>query len=281
MAAITAWAASTAYSLGDVRKASTTPLTGVHFKVTTAGTSGSSEPDWSTHFGSETGDNSVVWTAVSATAAELQKSNPSNIIELFVLELNPTIHGTQSQMTYRFHNGTSETFDEGDAASNIVFAGEEYIRFPIEAEGFAYDGKQIPRPTLRISNILGTITTILSISGFPGLEGAKVTRLRTLERYLDDINFDAGYFLLEDSNVDALLLEDGNKIKLEGISNPHSEADSSCQFPAEVYYIDRKSQETREAVEFELAASFDLQGVRLPRRQILPGDFPGVGSFYS
>ena len=39
--------------------------------------------------------------------------------------------------------------------------------------------------------------------------------------------------------------------------------------------------ETRDVVQFELTASFDLQGVRLPRRQVLPADFPGVGSFYS
>ena len=40
-------------------------------------------------------------------------------------------------------------------------------------------------------------------------------------------------------------------------------------------------KENRDIIEFELAASFDLQGVRLPKRQVLPADFPGVGSFYS
>ena len=52
-------------------------------------------------------------------------------------------------------------------------------------------------------------------------------------------------------------------------------------FPTEVFYIDRKSGENRLAIEFELAASFDIQGVRLPKRQVLPEDFPGVGSFYT
>ena len=280
MAAVAAWAASTAYSVGDVRKSSTDQYTGVHFKVKTAGTSGASEPVWNAAYSAETGDNTVTWIAVSATSAELQKSSPSNIIELYILELDPVIHGTQSQMTYRFHNGSSEVLGAG-AEANIVFAGNEYTRFPIEAEGFGYDGKQLPRPKIKISNILGTITTILSISGFPGLEGAKVTRIRTLERYLDDVNFDPGYILLEDSASDGLALEDGDLLKLEGISNPHGTADSSGLFPTEIYYVDRKAAENRNMVEFELAASFDLQGVKLPKRQILPRDFPGVGSFYT
>ena len=281
MAAVAAWAASTAYSVGDVRKSSTNQLTGVHFKVTNAGTSASSEPVWSSSYGSITYDGGVQWTAVSATSSELQKPNPSNIIELFILELVSAIHGNQSQMTYRFHNGMNEVFDQGGTYGNVVFDGNEYIRFPIEADGFAYDGKMLPRPTIKISNILGTITTILSISGFPGLEGAKVTRIRTLERYLDDVNFDRGYILEEESASDGLVLEDGNLLKLEGTSNPHGTADSSGLFPTEVYYVDRKSTENRNVVEYELAASFDIQGVRIPKRQILPGDFPGVGYFYS
>ena len=49
----------------------------------------------------------------------------------------------------------------------------------------------------------------------------------------------------------------------------------------EVYYIDRKTIENRQVVEFELSANFDLDGVRLPKRQVLPEDFPGVGSFFA
>ena len=149
---------------------------------------------------------------------------------------------------------------------------------PIEADGFDYSGKTLPRPKLKIANILGTITSLL-LTLPQGLEGAKVTRLRTLERYIDDDNFAPGSILLEDGDV--LLLEDGSQLSMEGISNPHGDADSSMLFPTEVFYIDRKSGENRLAVEFELAASFDIQGVRLPKRQVLPEDFPGVGSFFT
>ena len=271
MAAGAVWAANTAYSVGDTRKATTTQYTGVVFKVTTAGTSGSSEPDWAPSFESETSDNTVVWTAVSATHAELGKINPSNIIELFELELITAIHG--SNTIYRFHNGVSE-YD----GSNIIFNGNSYTRMPIEATGFAYSATTLPRPTLKISNILGTITSLL-LTLTQGLEGAKVTRLRTLERYLDDLNFEPDSLLLESGSF--FKRETGYQIKEEAKTNPHGIADPNAMFPTEIFYIDRKAAESRDVVEFELAASFDVHGVRLPKRQILPDDFPGVGSFFS
>lgn len=55
------WQASHSYSLGIIRQP-TTP-NGLIYKVTTAGTSGSSEPTWPTSgFGSTVSDGSVIWT---------------------------------------------------------------------------------------------------------------------------------------------------------------------------------------------------------------------------
>ena len=56
-------------------------------------------------------------------------------------------------------------------------------------------------------------------------------------------------------------------------------ADNTAEFPQEVYSIDRKSTETREIVEFELAAPTDLAGVRIPGRQALVQYFPSIGTF--
>lgn len=205
--------------------------------------------------------------------SELQKSNPSNIIELFQLELIPAIHGSNTK--YYWHNGVSENEN-----SNIVFDSIQYIKMPIDASGFEFKSKQLPRPKLQISNILGTFTTLI-LTLPQGLEGAKVTRLRTLERYIDNVNFDPGHFLLEDGIDNALLQENDSVIKLEEIDNPHGTPDVNALFPKEVYYIDRKTIENRQVVEFELSANFDLDGVRLPKRQVLPEDFPGVGSFFA
>lgn len=210
---------------------------------------------------------------MAVPVSELQKINPSSVIELFQLQLDNDIHG--STTTYYFHNGTSDNNNV-----NIIFNNLEYTRMPIEASGFEFNGKQLPRPTLKISNILGTFTTIL-LTLSQGLEGAKVTRIRTLERYIDNTNFDGGDFLIEGSTSDFIVQEDDALIDQEEGTNPYGTPDASATFPSEIYYISRKARENREMVEFELAASFDLDGVRLPKRQVLPADFPGVGSFYS
>ena len=208
---------------------------------------------------------------MATPVSELQKINPSNIVELFQLQLDTTIHGANT--TYYFHNGVSENNN-----GNLIFDSVEYTRMPIEANGFEFNGKQLPRPRITISNILGTFTTIL-LTLPQGLEGAKVTRIRTLERYIDHINFDIGDILLEDDSE--LLQENDSLVSQESSDNPHGTPDATATFPNEVYYIDRKVTETRDIIQFELAASFDLNGVRLPKRQVLPADFPGVGTFFS
>jgi phage-related protein len=193
---------------------------------------------------------------MAVPVSDLQSVAPSAVIELFQLELNAAQHGVNE--TYYFHAGVNE-INSGD----IIWNSQAYLAFPIEATEFEYTGTgSLPRPKLRISNIYGTITgLILTLPN--GLEGAKVTRIRTLARYLDAANFpDAGILLTEDS--DALLLEDGSSILLEAI-NPTE--DPTAEFPREIYYIDRKASENRDLIEFELAAAFDLVGVRAPKRQ--------------
>ena len=113
---------------------------------------------------------------------DLQKINPSAIIELFSITTEAALHG--SAATYRFHSGTNRV-GNGD----IIWAGNTYIKMPIQAEGFAFTKGQLPRPTLTVSNALGSITAILlnvnSVTTGNDLTGATVTRIRTLARYLD------------------------------------------------------------------------------------------------
>lgn len=169
--------------------------------------------------------------------SDLQQIAPSAVIELFQLELNAAQHGVNE--TYYFHAGTN-TANNGD----IVWNGQAYMAYPIEATDFEYSGTgSLPRPKLRVSNIFGTITAII-LTLPNGLEGAKVTRIRTLARYIDGANFPGG-------------------------TNPLGTPDPTAEFPREIYYIDRKASENRDLIEFELAAAFDLVGVRAPKRQCL------------
>ena len=117
---------------------------------------------------------------------DLQSINPSAVIELFELTTDATLHG--STQTYRFHAGSNLNLN-----GKLVFGGNEYLRFPVTAEGFAYQRGQIPRPTLSVSNALGTITAILlnvnTVTTGNDLTGATVKRIRTTARYIDAVNF--------------------------------------------------------------------------------------------
>lgn len=56
-----AWAAATAYAQGQIRKPTTTQRTGFRYKVTVAGTSGGTEPQWPIEEGVTVQDGSVTW----------------------------------------------------------------------------------------------------------------------------------------------------------------------------------------------------------------------------
>tara|TARA_Y100000004_G_scaffold186720_1_gene238575 strand:- start:27 stop:602 length:576 start_codon:yes stop_codon:yes gene_type:complete len=187
----------------------------------------------------------------SSVISDLQSVNPSAIIELFSLETDLELHG--SSQVYRFHNGTSLN-NNGD----IVWAGDQYLKMPIQATGFAFQKGQLPRPKLTVSNALGTITAILlnvnKVTAGNDLAGAVVTRIRTLAKYIDAVNFPGGV-------------------------NPLGTPDPTAEFPKEIYKIDRKAAENRDIVEFELAAAIDMVGVRAPQRQCTRKDFPSIGNF--
>mgnify|MGYP001419486284 FL=1 len=184
--------------------------------------------------------------------SDIQKVNPSAIIELFTLTLDSTLHGATT--VYRFHAGTNL-----DANGKIVWAGNDYLRFPVEATGFAYKKGQLPRPVLTVSNMgsLSISAILLTVNQTtPGndLTGAKVVRIRTMAKFLDAANF-------------------------SGATNPFGTPDNTAEFPQEIYYIDRKSAENREIVSWELAAVFDLAGIRSPKRQCTRSLFPSIGTF--
>jgi lambda family phage minor tail protein L len=168
--------------------------------------------------------------------SEAQLPDPSALIELFELQLFNNIHGVD--ITYRFHAGTN-----AKGTGDLVWAGNSYMNLDIAADGFIYNGNgRLPRPTLKVSNVLGTISALL-LTLPAGLEGAKVTRIRTHARYLDAVNF-------------------------PGNLNPLGTPDPTAEYAREIYFVDRRAGESRELVELELAAAFDLAGVRAPKRQV-------------
>ena len=178
-------------------------------------------------------DNTVVWTAISSVYADLSVISPSAIIELFELHYDNTLHGGTDIL--RWHAGVN-----ADATGNITWNGNDYVRLPVQAEGFEFtNGGTLPRPTLSVANLNGAVTALLLGVNLttPGndLTGAKVRRIRTLKKFLDG----------------------------------ESSADPYATFPVEEWFIDRKSNESRDAVSFELASKFDLSNKELPNRQVV------------
>jgi lambda family phage minor tail protein L len=167
--------------------------------------------------------------------SELQSLAPSAIIEVF--QLDATSFGGD---VYYFHAGTN------GLRQNITWQGQEYVAYPIQMSGFEFSaGGQLPRPQMVVSNVTGVITAL--VLAYNDLLGAKVTRKRTMAKYLDAINFTGGV-------------------------NPN--ADPDAEFNDDIFFIERKTTENNQAVSFELSASFDVQGVKLPRRQIIQNICP-------
>ena len=198
--------------------------------------------------------------------SELQSLTPSAKIELFVMELveglhYPTGNPSSVQTIFRFHAGTNMKTN-----SNIVWQNDTYERFPIVAEGFAFEGKgQIPRPTLTMSNLGGitrsgvaiTVTDLLIIVNLTtphnDLLNAKITRRQVLASSLDAQNF-------------------------ENNTNPFGSPNNN-ELPQEIYFIDRKITESRNLVQFELVGDLDKQNLKLPKRQVTRNEFPSIGGF--
>jgi lambda family phage minor tail protein L len=178
-------------------------------------------------------------------AIDLQTLEPGAVVELFALDLS-----SYSQPPLYFHQGVNAL------AGDVVWQGITYLRFPIQATGFAMSGQgTLPRPALAVANVTGLISSLCAAYG--DLVGCTVTRKRTLVRYLDAVNFSGG--------------------------NPS--ADPTQSMPDDIYRINQKTSETPEQVVFELAAAWDAIGVQIPRRQFVanacPWRYRGEGCAYA
>ena len=196
---------------------------------------------------------------------ELNKINPSSVIELFELELTvglhiPTGNPNNLDTVFRFHAGANlNNFGQ------IRFNNNDYQRVAVKVEGFEDTSKgTIPRPTLTFSNLGGITkdTTVMTMSDFLNivnqvtagndLLNAKVTRLLPLASALDNANFVG--------------------------DNPFG-TPSTDRLQDKVYYIDRKAVENRQIVQFELVSVLDMQNKKIPARIVTRDLFPAAGTF--
>lgn len=162
---------------------------------------------------------------------QLQKLNvDSSLVELFTLDCT-AFGGSLYRFTPHFADG-----------GTIAFGGNTYTSLPIYSEGWevSANGTQ-PRPTLSVSNVNQTLLNAVITLG--DIVGAKVTRVRTMAKFLD-----AG-------------------------SSPNSNA----FLRPDIFTIEQKIAHTNEVISWQLSSVIDKFGTKLPRRQITTSTFPGVG----
>lgn len=160
----------------------------------------------------------------------LQQDTLPAYVELY--ELDATIIGGT---IHRFTNSTPLS------GNVIAFGGYDYVLIPIEFTGLTQksDGSQ-PRPQMSISNV-GRIL-LSSVISLGDLVGAKLRRIRTFEKYLDNA---------EDPNPNAYI--------------------------EDVFYISQKTSHSSSQITFELCTALELTELKVPGRQVLKKDFPAVG----
>jgi lambda family phage minor tail protein L len=116
----------------------------------------------------------------------------------------------------------------------VVWQGNTYNPWPISATGFEFTGRgQLPTPRVSVGNI-GGVMTALNLA-YQDLLNSKFTRRRTFARYLDGMPL----------------------------------ADPNAGFPEDVFYVERKVGENRAIVQYDLSSALDVEGVMVPRRQVI------------
>lgn len=155
---------------------------------------------------------------------ELTGLTQDSLIALYELDLNPIGENT----IVRFCNWIDE------ANQVVEFDGQDYQAFPIKAEGFESNTNgQLPTPQITISNVFREMTAFAL--SYDDLVGAKVTRIRTLAKHLDN----------------------------------GDDPDTTAVLPPDIYFVERKVNENKLFVQFELSASLDLGEYQLPSRPMV------------
>ena len=223
-------------------------------------------------------------SSIKSLVFELNNLTPSAIITLFEIDLTSVLDAksipdlsegkVQSGFnqatpdnTLRFHNNI-KVFD-----STIIWQGNTYIPAPIQATGFENSSRgTLPTPILSISSQSETGTDQLALLRYEILKlgdiiGAKVTRRRTFAKYLDWDNFQAAV-----SESRLAELPDGY------------EPDPNAELPRDIYFIERKTSENKNTIQYQLSSVLDLEGIKIPRRTVISDkcnwNYRGPGCWY-
>jgi lambda family phage minor tail protein L len=115
-----------------------------------------------------------------------------------------------------------------------TFGGVYYTPVDVELTGFEITGGgALPTPKIKIANTSGVFQALVNTYG--DLVGCQIQRVRTFERFLDG----------------------------------QPEADPTAYFGPDTFKIDRKTDENPVYIEWDLAASIDVESKALPGRIVI------------
>jgi lambda family phage minor tail protein L len=175
---------------------------------------------------------------------------PDTLIELYEIDL-----GEQDGL-YRFHPGKNNLKDImlSDAQGEL----QTYYPMPIETSGWEMKGDgSLPRPKLLMANPQGVITDAIKRRG--DLIGNTIIRKRIFMKFLDNENFPDNF-------------------------NPFAIPDPNSRFDDDIFTINRKTQENKYYIEWELVSPLELEDVQIPARIMIadycPWQYRGEGCNY-
>lgn len=194
---------------------------------------------------------------MTKSSADINKQlisiNPDAIIELYEIDFS-SIQSNFDQFFQEYGvNLSAEPVYRFTPMVNgnnpIIWQGKSYQPMPIKMEGFEHKSEgRLPRPTLSLANPGGIFSKIVYSN--QDFLNCKVTRKRTFARFLDDDNFQ-------------------NKNLNNKDNNPFGSADARAYFPEDVYYINRKTLENKEEIQFELVSPLELENAWIPARNVM------------
>ena len=214
---------------------------------------------------------SIEDTSAKKITHELFKMQPDAMLEFFEINFSNlqsdfSFLDKRHQLSFSTDGDPVYRFTSNKNGANSVFwQNKGYQPLPIDSQGFEVpsDGR-LPRPKIRIANPSGLFSSIVAVNY--DFHGCKVTRKRTFVKFLDDKNFpenNSGEYTDVDSSKKDI------KRNIANGSNPFGRADPNAHLPDEIYYIHRKTIETQDGIEFELASILEVEGVTFPGRQLI------------
>jgi len=217
--------------------------------------------------------------SINTEISSLSPSTQIFLYELDISEIAPTTinypieNQPISNGVFRVYNDYNlfkiSTDNSPQKYGAIKWQNNFYYPFPISTEGFEYTSAgALPTPRISISNLAPDYSANsfyrylrMQIQSLGDIVGAKFTRIKTFLKYLDGSNFSG------DINI----------------FNPQTGL-YEMELPKDIYYIDRKSLETKDTIQYDLASILDLENLTLPGRTLLsikcPFQYRGEGCLY-